>query len=446
MTANPAMQPATGHISAAYRALWSDPAIERRIANGIRTHRMAQVDLRVVDPQGRPVPGAEVAVEQTGHAVRFGANCFLLGGYDDQELNRRYEEGFLRLFNAATVAMYWKELEREPGRPRYAAGSERVWRRPPTDPVIAWCRAHDLSINGHTLVWDNPKWQVPTWLPKDRAAVGRLIAKRIRELAARYGAVVQRWDVLNEKLNSFGRSPANGDVGYPEDVDILAFREAQAALPAEAVLMINDYFESWNPDFRGYHDLIRRLEDAGARIDAVGLQCHTFATQGMLEICRDATRLRPADVFGALDNYVDLGRPLHVSEITIPQPSEDAAGEEAQAEVARNLYRLWFSHPAVDAITWWNLPDGGAAPGEDKVLSGLLDRQHRPKAAFRALDRLINQEWRTRAGGLATGGDGRARLRAFKGAYRVNVRVAGREVIQHATVAADGVVEIRLPD
>ncbi len=340
--------------------------------------------------------------------------------------------------------MYWRELEREPGKPRYTADSERVWRRPPTDPVIAWCRKHDLNINGHTLVWDNPRWQVPTWLPKDRAEVGRLLAKRIHELAARYGKVVQRWDVLNEKLNSFGRPPGNGDVGYPADFDLLAFREAQAALPPEATLMINDYFESWTPAYRGYHDLIDRLVRDGARIDVVGLQCHTFSTDGMLEICRAAKRLPPADLFGALDNYRDLARPLHVSEITIPQPTEDAEGAEAQAEVVRNMYRLWFSHPQVNAITWWNLADGGAAPGEDKVLSGLIDRNHQPKAAYHALDRLLNHEWKTRCTGLVSGADGQVRFRGFKGGYRVTVLAAGQKSVHTANLATDGVLTLTL--
>ena len=428
------------HISDTYRRQWAE--VEPRITEGIRTFRMAQADLRVVDAAGRRIPGAQVSLRQIRHSFLFGANCFLLGGYDDAVLNRLYEERFLQLFNAATVAMYWKELEREPGKPRYAAGSERVWRRPPTDPVIDWCRTHDLCINGHTLVWDNPKWQVPTWLPKDRAEVGRLLAKRIRELAARYGRVVQRWDVLNEKLNSFNCTPHHGDVGYPEDFDILAFREAVAAMPREATLMINDYQNSWDPAYREYHKLIDRLVASGARIDAVGLQCHTFAVEGMLEICRGGPRLRPADVFGALDNYRDLARPLHVSEITIPQPTEDAAGEEAQAVVARDLYRLWFSHPQVNSITWWNLPDGGAAPGEDKVLSGLIDRQHRPKAAFNVLDQLINHEWMTRADGLTADVDGQVRVRAFKGEYEVTVRVAGRASTHRVALLADGVTTV----
>lgn len=438
------------YVSDAYRNLWSDPAIERRIANGIRTHRMAQADLRVRDAAGRAVVGAEVSVEQTGHAFLFGANCFLFGGYDDAGLNQRYEEHYLKLFNAATVALYWKDLEREPGKPRFAADSERVWRRPPVDTVIAWCRKHDLNIDGHTLVWDNPRWQIPTWLPQDTAERERLTAKRIHELGERYGHVVQRWDVLNERLNSFRRPPKNASVPMHADFDIAAFREAQAALPPEATLVINDYFESWNPTYRGYHDLIHHLESNGARIDVIGLQCHTFNVGGwssttMLGICNEATQLRPAEIFAALDNYLDLARPLHVSEITLPQPAADAGGEAAQAEVVRNMYRLWFSHPGVNSITWWNLSDGGAAPGEDTVLSGLIDRNHQPKPAFHALDRLINQEWKTRLSGLTTDVDGQVRFRGFKGAYRVTVRVDGRDRVCTTTLASDGVLTITLP-
>jgi endo-1,4-beta-xylanase len=311
--------------------------------------------------------------------------------------------------------------------------------------VIAWCRQHDLNINGHTLVWDNPRWQVPTWLPQDAGERARLLAKRIHELAARYGSVIQRWDVLNERLNSFRRPPHNADVLMPAGFDIAAFREAQAALPPEATLMINDYFDVWNPRQRAYHDLVRELEAQGARIDVIGLQCHSFSTDGALAVCRDLTSYTAPDLLASLDSLISLGRPLHVSEITVPQPADDAEGVAAQAEMVRNLYRLWFSHPGVNSITWWNLADGGAAPGEDHILSGLIDRQHQPKAAFTALDQLLNHEWKTRLPRLATDAAGQVRFRGFKGAYRVTVRTAGRETVLPATLAADGVVEVRLP-
>lgn len=431
-------------VSDAYRSQWADPAIERRIADGIRTWRTARAEIRVVDATGAPVPGAVVSATQTRHQFLFGANAFMLNAYGEPERDRRYEEAFLGLFNAATVAMYWRGLEPEQGAPRYAADSTPVWRRPPTDPAIAWCRRHRLNINGHTLVWDHPEHQLPAWLPTDPAERARLQDRRIRELGARYGSVVQRWDVVNERLHSFRRPPRNPEAGMPEDFDTAAFRSAQAAMPPEATLMINDYFESWNPHFTGYRELVEHLREHGARIDAAGLQCHSFTTGSMLQICRDATRLRPAEVFAALDLHRDLGVPLHVSEITLPQPGEDAAGEAAQAEVVRNLYRLWFSHPSVNAITWWNLPDGGAVAGEDRVLSGLIDRQHRPKAAYRALDRLINHEWRTRCDGLRSDADGCVRFRGFKGAYRLGVDAGGRQAEAEAVLGGDATITVRL--
>lgn len=429
----------TALVSDAYRTAWR--RLEGRIANGIRTHRMAQAEVRVVDQAGAPVPGAVVTAEQTGHAFHFGANCFLFGAYGDAR-DQRYQDHFRQLFNAATVAMYWRELEPEPGRCRFTADSEPRWRRPPTDPVIAWCREHGLLINGHTLVWDNPRWQVPPWMPADAAECARLTAQRIHQLAQRYGDVVQRWDVLNERLHSWRRPTPFPQVPMPADFDILAFREAQAALPAAATLMINDYYDVWNPRHRGYHELVRELEGKGARIDAIGLQMHSFSVEGMLSVCRDAAHWRGEEVAAALDGYLELGRPLHVSEITIPQPAETPEGAEAQAEVARDYYRLWFSHPAVSGITWWNFADGGAAPGEDGVLSGLIDREHRPKPAFHALDRLINHEWKTRTGALTAGGEGCVRFRGFKGAYRLAVEAGGRRTQAAANLAADGTITV----
>ena len=111
------------------------------------------------------------------------------------------------------------------------------------------------------------------------------------------------------------------------------------------------------------------------------------------------------------------------------------AGDEVQAEIARNLYRLWFSHPKAMGITWWNVVDGGAAPGEPSF-SGLYDKDMKPKPAYRALDQLINREWKTRLT-LKAGEDGRVKFRGFKGNYRLTwTDAAGEE--RHAEVHLDG--------
>ncbi len=68
-------------------------------------------------------------------------------------------------------------------------------------------------------------------------------------------------------------------------------------------------------------------------------------------------------------------------------------------------------------ITWWNMVDGGAAPGEPSF-SGLYDTEMNPKPAYDALDRLINHEWKTRLTVKAEAGKPVA-FRGFKGRYRV---------------------------
>ena len=90
----------------AYDALWQDPALEQRIAGDIRAHRMSDAVVKCIGPDGAPLRGVTVRVEQTRHTFLFGANIFMLGGFPTPEENRRYEETYLRLFNYATVPFY----------------------------------------------------------------------------------------------------------------------------------------------------------------------------------------------------------------------------------------------------------------------------------------------------------------------------------------------------
>lgn len=77
-------------------------------------------------------------------------------------------------------------------------------------------------------------------------------------------------------------------------------------------------------------------------------------------------------------------------------------GDAFQELVTEKLYRLWFSHPAVNAVTWWNLVDGTAAyaplgseDGENSLRAGLVNYDFSPKPAFKVLEHLIKHEWHT---------------------------------------------------
>ena len=69
-------------------------------------------------------------------------------------------------------------------------------------------------------------------------------------------------------------------------------------------------------------------------------------------------------------------------------------------------------------ITWWNVVDDCGAPGEPSV-SGLFDRDMKPKASYYALDNLINHEWKTNLN-VKAGKKGVIKFRGFKGNYKVS--------------------------
>ena len=87
------------------------------------------------------------------------------------------------------------------------------------------------------------------------------------------------------------------------------------------------------------------------------------------------------------------------------------------------FYRVSFAHPAVRAITWWDLGDQGSfIPG-----GGMLREDLSPKLVYEQLKRLIHEEWKTRVSGT-TDGKGRFSLRGFFGTYNVVVTISGKTI------------------
>lgn len=418
--------PAAGP-SEAYHQLWNDPSVSRRIEDGIRTNRMSEGVLRFVAAAGRPPTNVKARVEQTRHEFLFGANIFMLGGFPTPEQNRQFETMYTALLNYATVPFYWSDLEPEPGRPRFAKDSPPIYRRPPPDAVVEFCRAHGLAMKGHPLVWH--QWY-PKWRPDDPQEAMRRIEQRIAEIAARYGTTIPRWEVVNEPIER----PLHADAwcNLPEDYVFRSLSMAAKRFSATDRMMLNEATTfSWLEFSEGrspYYRLIREMLDRGARVDEFGMQLHIFSEQAW-QLALAGKRFAPADLFKVLDRYSDFGRPIHITEITIPALPHSPEGERNQATVARNLYRLWFSHPRVEAISWWNLVDGTAAKGEDKWNAGLVRRDFSPKPAFEALDRLINHDWKTVLETNSTAG-GAVVFRGFCGGYTVTAQSGGKTVKQ----------------
>jgi len=416
----------TPAISDAYRARWEDPAIQRRIDQGIRENRMADAVISLASVK----PGAEVTVELTRHAFLFGGNAFLFGDLKTPEKNQRYAETFGSLFNAATVAFYWKTLEREQGKPRFAEGSSYEYRRPPTDPVVAYLGSREISMNGHAIIYGMRQWGHPEWMPEDRRAMEPIFEAHVRTLAERYGSRIQRWDVVNESIDQANRGL------MPDDYTYKTYRWAEKYFPASVRLGINDCDVHGGPS-RRYVEIVRDLIDRGARIDSVGVQMHIFNPKESQRIADGADALTPAKNYAVLDCLRNAERPIHISEVTVTAPEDTPAGRAIQATIARNLYRLWFSYPQVMGITWWNMVDGGAAAGEPSW-SGLYDTNMIVKPVHDMLDNLINHEWKTRVTLRPESGKP-ITFRGFKGRYIVKwIDAAGVARKQEFVLSKDG--------
>ncbi len=426
-------------ITKSYESLWSDPTVARRIDDGIEQNRKSDLTLTVQDRAGKPVVGQRVTIEQTSSDFLFGANLFMVGCYDDPATARAYEKAYVELFNAGTVSLYWRDLEPTPGNLRFSKDSPFIRRRPPVDLAVEFGQRHGLNLSGHPLVWDFIKWSVPDWLSDEASIDGTAWERRIEQIAERYGHVISRWDVVNETMLSERRLREGTSRPMPPDYARKAFQWCEKYMPASAHLMINEVTGAMESSQDRYHQLIQQLLDQKSKVDGIGLQLHMFQDEEIRAVAR-GERFHPADQLAMLDRYANFNRLIHISEITLTSPRNDPDGPAIQAEVAKNFYRMWFSHPAVHAITWWNVPDGAAAPGEDSVESGLLDRNMNPKPSYNALQKLIRDDWRTRLT-ADTDAKGQVRFRGFHGGY--SARVAGTSATFSLTPAG-GDTTVRL--
>lgn len=421
---------------------WNDPLIQERIENGIKQNRQGQFELEFLNSNGEPINNVSVEIEQTIHDFYFGANGFMVKGFKNNKEDELFEKYFTQLFNFVTIPFYWPELEPEPGKLRFDKESEYIYRRPAPDVVLDFCNENNLTPKGHTLVWDNPRWSLPTWLPQDEIIMEKKISKRIGEIAERYGHDIQIWDVVNEVTDRYS------NVIMPKDFAFKSFKESERLFPWSNLLTLNFTTGIWRrSDKREYSSdylLTENLLLRDAKVDAIGMQYHNFNEDEYWKILSGEI-FSPTSIYNTLDLYSDFNLPIHITEITISALSEK--GPEYQAIMTENLYKLWFSHPKVEAIVWWNLLDGTAAPGytrsdgttrpgEDKWKGGLLNRDFSKKPAYDVLDRLINKEWKTNL--VLFSKNGNIKYSGFYGTYKLTIDRDGRKYERLVTFSKKG--------
>ena len=370
-----------------------DEETDFKIKYGTEMYRKGFCRLGLVAPDGTLVQKAQVRVKLKKHAFRFGCNAFMLDQFPEKEQNEKYEEVFASLFNEAVIPFYWSDLEPEDGKCRYEAGSTPIYRRPPPDQVLAFCRRNNITPKGHPLCWHS---YIPGWTPNDPEQFMRRLQRRLRELSARYGDEIFLWDCVNEAQAHQPLLHQRLSHDYVERV----FHMADTFFPA-ARLIYNDNNHWWDylGDYSPVYLLVQRLLDKGCRVGGLGLQYHMMAKY--MGAPSDKF-MNPRLIYGVLDQYARLQIPVNFSEVSVISRRDLGNGDLFQELVTERLYRIWFSHPAVEGVTWWNLVDGTAAyapmgseEGENSLRAGLVNYDFSEKPAFKVLKRLIKEEWQT---------------------------------------------------
>jgi endo-1,4-beta-xylanase len=386
----------------------------------IRKHRRGSVSLRLVGAGGQALPaGVKVRIRQTKHKFLFGCNIFKLGRCQTARNNADYEARFAELLNYATLPFYWWTYERQKGRPEDAR----------TEEIIRWCQAHGVAMKGHPLAWN---WSDPPWLAEYTPQEAmRLQLARIGRCAQRFQGAIDIWDVVNEathydrdepKRNAPKLTQAIVDMGVGAYVRA-AFQAARQANP-RATLVINDY----RTDSAFAEKVITQLAAEGGQplYDVIGIQSHMH--QGPWDA---------AHTWEVCERFAAFGKPLHFTETTVVSGPKQGStwvtspeGEREQARHVAEFYTVLFSHPAVEAITWWDFTDQNAWQGAP---AGLVRADMTPKPAYDRLRELIKGQWWTKTE-AQTGAEGGLAFQGFLGQYEVEARVGNQPLAGRFTL------------
>ncbi len=386
-------------------AEWRKGAEER-----IDKYRKQDVRVTVTNGAGEPVPEAQVVLEQTRHEFGFGTAVAIreLVSYERPADTRTYQAVLTSSFDSCGTEndLKWPVWDQAPLRNRTLRGLE--WLK----------QAGYKSIRGHVLLWPsfyaNRSPERLKALTGEPAKLREAILDHVRDEVTATAPFVNEWDVINEpRLNHEILDLLGGEKFMVE-----VFQEARKWLP-EGKLYLNEAL-TFTPDRRidELERVTKFLQDSGAPIDGLGIQCHY---NGWVVT-------PPVQIVETLDRLAKLGLSIRVTEFDI-----DTMDNEFQAKYLADFYTAVFSHPAVKGIQMWGFWEGR----HWKASAALWAQDWKLRPGARAYLDLVRGKWWTQEVGK-TDGEGKWGTRGFKGEYRVTTWIGERVAdVREVTLGAE---------
>jgi len=408
---------------------WDDSQVNKRIMK----YRTAKVSLIINNAAGKPLSQLPVTICQVRHKFLFGGRIDPVSFFEENTQQHLFEE----IFNYATLPFFWGLYEGIEGQTDY----NRI------RAIANWCNKRRIATKGHPLIW---QLVVPWWLwVKKTNEVEASLWFRVQREVKEFATLIDKWDVVNEPSTAlasalYGYSPIcrlYHDIGRLNLLE-KAFAIAHKSNP-RSTLVLNDFVVG---DY--YKNLIADCLESGVEIDVIGLQSHMhkkiWSLDSMWDVC---------------ERFSHFGKPLHFTEITVlsgklmSETDEDwynirndwstsREGERRQTEAVRKFYRLLFSHPAVEAITWWGFSDAGSWMGAP---AGLLRKDMSPKPVYGVLKKLIKDDWWTGPLKLKTDYEGRISFRGFLGDYVIESEKGRAQIVIDQAGKIEKTIHVTLP-
>lgn len=382
----------------------------------IERFRKGDAQIKVRAANGRPVKHIQLRIKQLSHDFKFG--CYLIIDDLAPEKLPEYEKHFGKLFNYAVVGTYWDLIEKNQGVEDWS------W----FEREIALSQRLGARVAAAPILWGTNRIGTPRWLPTQKDELLPVLKNRVQSVVSKYAEKVEDWEIVNEPLAL--KTDFFGEIVGRDYVES-AFSWAREIAPAER-LMLNEYgvfgaVPRHNRNRDRYFALLEELIQKNARLDVIGIQAHA-----------NGEWYEPANVAQQLDRYASFGKPIQITEFSAQTLDYDDRrtpinitgsyqsgvwSQEKQAQFYREFYTVAFGNPRVEAIVTWGLDDERAwLPG-----IGVIDENGHPKPNYKALDQLINSEWRTNLQVNLTP-DQAGKFRGFYGSYEVQAIVNGRTV------------------
>src|SRR6056297_2331357 len=132
----------------------------------IKKHRMDDVEIELLSPEGKPIKNTPVEIILKKHHFLFGDNNVMMdtmirGGKAYEEKLEYCRDIFKEIFNAINITCYWTERPKNNmAKTEDFQGKKKI---EGFDETASWALANGLYTKGHPLFWTVPK-AIPDWL------------------------------------------------------------------------------------------------------------------------------------------------------------------------------------------------------------------------------------------------------------------------------------------